>query len=71
MQEEEEEEEEDEETEDDATDRMRNELEEVYDNDTNRLAAVQVSDLPVTVLLGFIQELSFVGKTGRDIDPSP
>lgn len=41
-QEEEEEEEEEEELEEDATDRMRNELNEVYDNDTNKLAAVQV-----------------------------
>merc|ERR1712178_300608 len=38
---EEEEEEEDLEPEEDATDRMRNKLEEVYDNDTNRLAVVQ------------------------------
>ena len=42
FEEEEEEEEEDEETLEDATNRMRNDLEEVYDNDTNRLAEVQV-----------------------------
>ena len=39
--EEEEEEEEEEETEEDANDRLTNDLNEVYDNDTNRLAAVQ------------------------------
>lgn len=30
------------ETEEDATDRMRNDIEEVFDNDTNRLTTVQV-----------------------------
>lgn len=43
LQEEEEEEEEEEELEEDANDRMRNELNDVYDNDTNKLAAVTVS----------------------------
>ena len=43
FEEEEEEEEEDEETEEDATDRMQNDLAEVYDKDTNNLASVQVS----------------------------
>lgn len=43
MQEEEEEEEEEEELEEDANDRMRNEINDVYDNDTNKLAAVMVS----------------------------
>ena len=42
MQEEEEEEDEDEELEEDAMDRMKNELNDDYDNDTNKLAAVQV-----------------------------
>ena len=42
--EEEEEEEEEEELEEDATDRMKNALEEVYDNDTNRLSNVQVCE---------------------------
>lgn len=42
FQEEDEEEEEEEELEEDATDRLRNDLNEIYDNDTNRLAAVQV-----------------------------
>ena len=41
--EEEEEEEEEEEFEEDATDRMRNELNDVYDDNTNKLAAVTVS----------------------------
>ena len=42
-QEEEEEEEEEEELEEDAVERMRNDLNEVYDDDINRLEAVQVS----------------------------
>ena len=42
--EEEEEEDEDEEQEEDAMDRMKNELNDFFDNDTNKLAAVQVSD---------------------------
>lgn len=42
LQEEEVEEEEEEELEEDATDRLKNDLEEVYDTDTNRLAIVQV-----------------------------
>lgn len=42
-QEEEEEEEEEDETEEDAMDRIRNDMAEVYDNDTNRLANVQVT----------------------------
>lgn len=42
FEEEEEEEEEDDETEEDATDRMRNDLEDIFDKDTNALAAVQV-----------------------------
>jgi adenylate/nucleoside-diphosphate kinase len=41
--EEEEEEEEEEELEEDATDRIRNELNDVYDDNTNKLAAVTVS----------------------------
>ena len=44
-QEEEEEEEEEEELEEDAVERMRNDLNEVYDDDTNRLEAVQVSHI--------------------------
>jgi len=52
LQEEEEEEEEEEELEDDATDRMRNELNDVYDNDTNKLAAVTVS----TTWVGLIEQ---------------
>ena len=43
FQEEEEEDEEEEELEEDATDRIRNEINDIYDNDTNKLAAVTVS----------------------------
>ena len=42
FEEEEEEEEDDDETEEDATDRMRNDLEDIFDKDTNALATVQV-----------------------------
>ena len=41
-QEEEEEEDEDEETEEEAIERMKNDIEEIYDTDTNRVAAIQV-----------------------------
>lgn len=42
LQEEEEEEEDDEEQEEDAIERMKNDFNEVYDDDTNRLSAVEV-----------------------------
>ena len=42
FEEEEEEDEEEEELEEDAVDRMRNDLNEIYDDDTNRLESVQV-----------------------------
>ena len=42
FEEEEEEEEEDDEAEEDAVDRMKNDLNEIYDNDTNRLSTVKV-----------------------------
>ena len=41
-QEEEEEEDVDEETEEEAIERMKNDIEEIYDTDTNRVAAIQV-----------------------------
>jgi len=44
LQEEEEEEEEEEELEEDAIERIRNEINEWFDNDTNRLEGVQVKN---------------------------